>query len=513
MTEKKYIYSPEINPTFSAPKVKDKNGKEISVTLDVATQYAIQKARQDPLLFMRLLFGHKPASHHKEWVDAMISPDINRLLIVSSRSFGKTMTTLGFAAWWLGNNPLSTNVIASVSKEQATKRITNLKEIVQYNKTYQTIFPWIKPDPQRPWVSTEFSIIDNRMSYAEYKKKRNAIGNNNSASFMVTSIGGSGLIGARLSGISIVDDPHDETAAYSPTARERAIEWFYRTFINCIMPSGKAIIITTRWHEEDLAGDIIKNKSSVYKIIESPSEKIIDGKRTSMWPELFPLNRLDEIKNGIGERMYRALYLNDVNALSGNIFQIDWLNNQLPSHLPPMERIIISVDPAFTIKKSSDYTAIALMARDSEKNIYLLNYWNIKVNPDEMNNYIETIYNETIQNYGACHKIIVENVGAQIVLIDKMIKETKLPIEPVSFKGDKRTKANALEVVCSRNKFFFDCQDEKKASILRSQFLGFPNNSKNDDIVDAIAQGVNYLIEKRGAVKAEYKPIKNSFML
>jgi len=218
------------------------NGQRIKATPQAVLEYQIKRARRDPLYFGKFIFGHEPATHHREFFDAVKNHD--RILLVWPREFGKTMSVITLMAWYIGHFPHRTNVITSVSSEQAKKRLANLKEIIEKNPYYQLVFPWVKPDPQKPWTETEINVTDDRVSYTEFWNKRKEAGN--TASVYAAGVGGKGLVGNRITGLAVVDDPHDEDAAFSPTKRERGITWYFRTFINCLRPGAKAIVITTR---------------------------------------------------------------------------------------------------------------------------------------------------------------------------------------------------------------------------------------------------------------------------
>lgn len=498
---------------YKSPIVKDKNGRPVIFHIKRAHQYWAERARKDISLFGEFVFGNRPAKHHKEWLGSITDPNQRFILIVSSRGFGKTETVKTAVSWYMGHYPLDTNVITSVSRDQASKRLMDIKDVILFNERYQLVFPWIKQDINKPNTMVDFNIWDARMRYNNYVQKRSQLGTAKTMSLFAVGMGGKNLIGNRITGLSVVDDPHDEDAAYSPITRQRAVDWYIRTFLNCLTGSrSKAIVITTRWHEEDLAGYIIENMKDVYSILETPAEYEENGARISNWPELWPIEKLDRQEQLIGSRMYRALYLNDINALSGDVFQVEWLNNHLPMELPEMERIVIAVDPAVTVKTTSDYTAIALLGIDRKRNVYLLEMIRDKMHPKDLSQRLNRLFNFSKENYGRCDKVLIEKYGTQVLLVDKMISDTELPIEGIALKGDKRTKAQSLEVVASNQKFFAKWSKEW-GTMLRSEMLAFPAGGKNDDMVDAIAIGVDYLTSKSGKVKTKVSYFENPYML
>ena len=60
-------------------------------------------------------------------------------------------------------------------------------------------------------------------------------------------------------GLIVIDDPVKNRAeAESATYRERVWEWFNDDIYTRMEPNAAIILIQTRWHEDDLAGRLLK---------------------------------------------------------------------------------------------------------------------------------------------------------------------------------------------------------------------------------------------------------------
>jgi hypothetical protein len=69
-------------------------------------------------------------------------------------------------------------------------------------------------------------------------------------------VGGSPL--GTLADLIVLDDPvRSREEAASPSARKALVEWFKSDLMTRLTPGGRIVIITTRWHAEDLAGTLI----------------------------------------------------------------------------------------------------------------------------------------------------------------------------------------------------------------------------------------------------------------
>ena len=57
--------------------------------------------------------------------------------------------------------------------------------------------------------------------------------------------------------ILIIDDPHSEQDALSPTAMEACWEWYTSGPRQRLQPNGAIVVVMTRWHQRDLTGQIV----------------------------------------------------------------------------------------------------------------------------------------------------------------------------------------------------------------------------------------------------------------
>ena len=88
---------------------------------------------------------------------------------------------------------------------------------------------------------------------------------------MITA-GAGGAITGRGGNLIIVDDPiKNWLEAQSDTTRQRLLEWFYSTLYTRAEPDATIIIIQTRWHESDLAGDLIAKNTGEWQVIRFPA--------------------------------------------------------------------------------------------------------------------------------------------------------------------------------------------------------------------------------------------------
>ncbi len=65
-----------------------------------------------------------------------------------------------------------------------------------------------------------------------------------------------------FAGLTVIDDPVKSRAeAESQTYRDNIWDWFNDDIYTRLEPNGKVILIQTRWHEDDLAGRLLRESN------------------------------------------------------------------------------------------------------------------------------------------------------------------------------------------------------------------------------------------------------------
>jgi len=141
----------------------------------------------------------------------------------------------------------------------------------------------------------------------------------------------SGLTGRGFN-IGIIDDPvKDRLEASSETYRNRVCDWFNSVFFTRRENDDAAIVlIQTRWHQDDLAGRLLAEKSDVpWEVVSIPaiqdSEPSAFDLRKSgeaLWPQLFPIKALREIERQVGAYEFSALYQQRPTPKGGQMFNV-----------------------------------------------------------------------------------------------------------------------------------------------------------------------------------------------
>ena len=80
-----------------------------------------------------------------------------------------------------------------------------------------------------------------------------------------------GISGFRAD-LAIIDDPiKSRSHADSPVYREKAWKWFNSDLGRRIKPSGRIILMHTRWHEDDMAGRLLRTQKDRWRVLNLPA--------------------------------------------------------------------------------------------------------------------------------------------------------------------------------------------------------------------------------------------------
>lgn len=138
-----------------------------------------------------------------------------------------------------------------------------------------------------------------------------------------------GLTGTPVD-LAIIDDPvKDKIEAYSETYRNRVWDWYTDVLLTRLHNKSKILLIMTRWHDDDLAGRILKAETG-WEVVYLPAIKEDDSNPDdprkigdALWPGKHSLKRLREMEDR-SPRTFAALYQQRPSIEGGNIWQKDW---------------------------------------------------------------------------------------------------------------------------------------------------------------------------------------------
>ena len=224
-------------------------------------------------------------------------------------------------------------------------------------------------------------------------------------------LGYGGPLSGRGAHLFLIDDPIKNSAeANSPTHRKKLQDWYTGTAYTRLEPGAAVVIISTRWHEDDLAGWLLREHANEnwtvinLPAVAEPNDPLGRREGQALWPERFPRKRLDEIREQVGSRVWNAEYQQRPEAAEGGTFKRLWWQFYNKATLPPrFDDVIISLDTAFKEGAENDYSAAVVMGV-TQSRLYVLDVWRGRVDFPKLIRQVESACDQASTDLSATHR-------------------------------------------------------------------------------------------------------------
>jgi predicted phage terminase large subunit-like protein len=292
------------------------------------------------------------------------------------------------------------------------------------------------------------------------------------------AIGVGGAVTGKGADLLIIDDPHSEQEAalaeVNPEIYDKTYEWYTSGPRQRLQPGGSIVIVATRWSKKDLVGQILKNSvqrsGEEWEVIEFPA-LLPSGK--PLWPEFWPLEELEVLKNELPNPKWMAQYQQNPTSETSAIVKREWWKTWEKDDPPFCEFTLMSWDTAFEKNNRADYSACTLWGvfyKDddtgtSRPNIILLNAFRKRMEFPELKQKALDEYKEW-----APDAIIIEKKASGAPLIYEM-RAMGVPVQEFTpSKGnDKISRLNAV------------------SDMFASGFVWAPNTAWAEEVIDEVA--------------------------
>lgn len=438
---------------------------------------ARRKARAGLLAFAEYTNpAYIPAPHHAliaAKLEAVERGEIKRLMITMPPRHGKSeLASRRFPAWYIGRNPGKQIIAASYNSDLASdfgREVRNIVSSPEYSKLFGTA---LAADSQAA----------NRW--------------HTDAGGMYVAAGVGTAITGRGADILLIDDPFkDREEADSEIRRGRVWDWYTSTAYTRLMPGGAVVIINTRWHDDDLSGRLLaemQDSGDQWEVLSLPAIRP-DG--SALWPEWYPLERLEQIRSVLPARDWNSLYQQNPIPDDGDYFKSDWLNDydQLPDGLS----VYGASDYAVT-DGGGDYTEHGVFGIDTAGNVYVLDWWRGQTSSDV---WIERKCDLILSHSPVCwfgEAGPIRRAVEPFMMRRMQERNAICRIEWLASIADKEARARSIQGLASMGRLYFPKNAPWKGDV-QAQMLRFPAG-KHDDAVDVfslIGRGLQHVRPKR----------------
>lgn len=314
-------------------------------------------------------FNQVPADHHKLIIDKLegvARGEIPRLMLwLPPGSAKSTYASVLFPAWLMSRRENLAIIGASHTADLAeafSKRVQNMvrehSDLLGYTLLNEAAHLWMTSNG------------------GQYR-----------------SAGVGGVITGFRADVAIIDDPTKSRAdAESATYREKAYNWYKADLLTRLKPNGAVILISTRWHEDDLSGRLIQDDQEGWEIIKLPAIAESDdplGREPGdpLWSDdaYGYADMLSKIRKQVGERDWFSLYQQSPRPLEGSIFKTGQIS--IAEGIPAGTTFVRAWDLASTAEtggRDPDWTVGALLGRTPDGRPLIADLVRLRGGPDEV---------------------------------------------------------------------------------------------------------------------------------
>lgn len=276
----------------------------------------ITDARERMLPFTAYTFtGFQESWHHRvlsAFLDKFVAGEITRgMIFMPPRHSKSEFATRRLPAKIFGKNPSAKIISGSYTADLAHLMSRDVQRIME-SPSYRTLFPGTRLEGKR---TDAFWEINGGQGY--YRAAGVGVG--------ISGMGAS---------YALIDDPiKDAAEALSQTYRDALWEWFGSTLYTRLEMPGSILLTMTRWHEDDLAGRLLKlakedPEADQWVVLDLPAIAFEAdqwrAKGDALWPARYPVERLNKIKKQVGS-WWMPLYQQRPTSPEGTIFKRQWL--------------------------------------------------------------------------------------------------------------------------------------------------------------------------------------------
>lgn len=449
------------------------------------------KIKENPWLLAEILYPqYKFKDFHKEWFYSGIEREED--LCLAPRGFGKTTVRCVITSIWeMIKNPNIEIGVVSDTNPQAIHFATEVKMHCEKNKILTTLYPDLRPGEK--WGEKEFTII----GATRIKKEAT-----------VTAFGYGGATGYHYD-ILKVDDIVDFDNVRTKGQRDKLRDWIGTSLLPMLKPEGKVSWNGTRYSYNDYYGELLERGILTNK----NSHKAILNNGESLWPEVWPIEKLLEKKEKMGTMRFNAQYQNDVQLMaSGKIFKREWFKYIRRNPDDPLGfirddgakinlkdlAIYQTCDLAISKRETADYFVILTFGIDNEGNIYIINILRGHYDWPEQKKISRENYMRW-KGLGLRWRGI-ETVQYQAVLLQELNVFSDMSVRALSTMGlDKVTRAMSMSAKYESGKVFHNANMENLED-LEDELTTF-DEGEHDDIVDCVSYIPQCVTQERTKIR------------
>jgi predicted phage terminase large subunit-like protein len=436
----------------------------------------------------------------------LMDGEIDRLMITMPPRHGKSLLcSLHLPAWFLNKYPDKRIILCSYGDDYASEWGRKVRDLIRDHNDKFTI------------RVNEASKAADRWDVAGHRGG-------------MKTAGVGGPITGRGAHLLIIDDPvKNNEEANSAVDRDKKWDWWRTTAQSRLEPGGVVIVIQTRWHEDDLAGRLLREEGVAadggrWTLLNLPAIAEDNDQIGRVPGEALCPERYDEAyfalltgPSGIGNQAFSALYQQRPQPEGGGAFKRqDFRYYTAPPsdektyalHDPDGTLLVpvsecwrfITMDLALTTRQTSDYTVAAVWDVApwlAPSRLILTHIERTRIEGAEHLDMVKRLWQQWRPSFIGIEEAMQGSMTLAVSQRQGII------VRPLKHKSkDKAFRAKDAELLVENHRVYFP----KRASWLNDfehELLIFPTGT-HDDQVDAFAYAAQQVL--RGLNMAKKKP-------
>lgn len=423
-------------------------------------------------------------------MEAVRRGELKRLWVFCPPRHGKTeQNTVRFAAWWLETAPRARVIVWAYNQTYAEKISRKIRRIVA---------------PRMPLASD-----------------RKAVGDWETAAGGGVRAAG---IGAGVTGFGadliLIDDPvKSREEADSKAYRDRCYDSYVDDLKTRLQPGGAIVGTMTRWHEDDLAGRILaSDEAPRWDVLRLPAlaesgedDPLGRAEGESLCPALYDATHLEEVRKD-HPGSFESLYQGRPSPADGSLFRASWFRSWRPEgddlyrlggRDGAPDRVVVrrdcrrfgTMDLAFSLKTTADYTVLCAWAVTPAKDLLLLDVRRERMAGPELVPAAKALVEAHDLAY-----LGIEDAQAQTLVVQEA-RRAGLPVRPLKADRDKVSRATPAAVRMEAGQVYLP-HGHALRSVVEQELLAFPRGA-HDDIVDNLGYAAREVYQRGGGIAAE----------
>lgn len=419
--------------------------------------------------------GQAPAQHHRlilKELAAVSAGRVDRLMLLLPPGHGKSSyTSLLFPPWFLARHRGAQVLAASHTHALSRHFGLGVRGLIQAHGRRLGV----ALDPG--------SRAANRFALA------------GGGSYFATGV--RGALAGRRADLLIVDDPvRNQAEAERRESRDALWDWWRSDALTRLKPGGRAVVVMTRWHPDDLGGRLLASPEP-WRVVRLPAlaeagDPLGRAEGEALWPAWEDREALLRKQAVLGERAFAALFQQVPRAAEGGLFRV----GRITLAQQPEPGGVRAWDLAASSGTGADWTVGLRLVRRADGGFLVADVVRARAEPAA----VEALVRRTAERDGPGVVIALpQDPGqagrAQVGWLARAVAGHRVVATPET--GSKALRAQP--VAAQVNAGNLSVLDAAWAPALLEELTDFPGGPK-DDQVDALSRAFTMLVEQgRGA--------------